>query len=62
MDENERVMHDSRVSWSEEAAKTANAEANQKGLKGAEREGFIKARKAERYAELEKLGRENLAN
>lgn len=60
MDENERLMEDCRMSWNEEAQKTAETEADGRGLQGAERDDFIKTRKAERYAELEKLGLENL--
>lgn len=43
---------DSRMNWHE----TAVLEADRSGLQGAERESYIKAR----YAELEKLGMENL--
>jgi hypothetical protein len=60
MDENERIVADCRATWHEEAHKTAVIEADQKGFQGAKREDFIKARQAERYAELEKLGMENL--
>lgn len=60
MDQNERTMMDCRMTWHEEAYKTAVTEADQRGLQGTERVDFIKVRKAEKYAEWEKIGAENL--
>jgi hypothetical protein len=60
MDENQRILEDCRASWHEEAYATALKEADERKLQGTERDDFIKTRKAERYAELEKLGMENL--
>lgn len=53
MDDKEKIiMEDCRLSWHEHAVK----EADNVGLEGQEREDFIK----KRYAELEKLGMENV--
>jgi hypothetical protein len=59
MDEKRRMMMDSQSTWREDAHKTAVLEADRSGLRGPERDEFIKAREAERYAELEKLAMEH---
>ncbi len=60
MDEKQRTLLDCQSTWRDEAHKTAATEADHKRLQGHAREDFIKEREAERYAELEKLGMDNL--
>jgi hypothetical protein len=51
---------DYKARWREEAHSRATGEAKAAGLQGTEREQFVAKRRAEIYAELEKIGRENL--
>ncbi len=54
------ISENLKMGWRENAHNHAVAEANQQGLQGAERDAFLRKREPEIYAELEKIGRENL--
>ena len=53
-------MDECRATWHEEAHRRAVEESKQTGLENVELEIFIRNREADLYAELEKLGQENL--
>lgn len=53
-------LDECRATWREEAHRRAVEESKQTGLENVELEIFIRNREADLYAELEKLGQENL--
>ena len=60
LSDDELKWEDLRMGWRENAHNQAVAEADADGVQGAEREAFINKREGEIYAELEKIGTENL--
>ena len=54
-------MDECRATSREEAHRRAVEEAKETGLENVEREIFIRNREADIYAELEKLGKENIS-
>jgi|SRR5580692_11045453 hypothetical protein len=51
---------DHKVNWHEEARARAVQDADESKLTGSEREAFIQSREQQHYAELEKIGTENI--
>jgi hypothetical protein len=55
MDPNERIKEECRATWWDNARAHAINDAEEVGLRGAERETFIQERTKSYYAQLEKL-------
>lgn len=60
MDANEQILESLRRGWRVEANGRARLEAKAAGLQGFAADAHIKRRAEEIYAELEKIGMENL--
>lgn len=61
MNRDEINLEECKTTWREHARKQAAQEAKENGLQGNEAQKFIAEREPELYAELAKLGEENIS-